>query len=81
MSAAYKVDNLEGGILNLNALLSVICELRFELATGEDDPRIDNLLWIARDISVGVVERFEEDCRSRRRATSFANATHRVAAV
>jgi hypothetical protein len=62
-STAYKVDSVDGGLRNLRDLIDVICDLRFELNTGPDDTRADSLLWIARDLSDGVVERFEHEAR------------------
>lgn len=58
MSAAkkpdYTVDSLEHGIDNLATLISVICDIRFERTLGEDDERVDRLLWVARDIADGL---------------------------
>ena len=59
MSATYRVDEMEVGLRCLNDLISVICEVQFELPAGTEDPRINNLLWIARDLSEGLTERFE----------------------
>lgn len=63
MSAAYTVSCIEGGVRDLNALISVICEIQFELPRGENDERINCLLWIARDLSEGVVECHEREVR------------------
>lgn len=52
----YKVDYVEAGTRNLVHLISVICDIRFELHPGEDDERLDSLLWIARDLAEGVLE-------------------------
>ena len=65
MSASYKVDCVEGGIRNLKDLISIICEVRFELAAGEDDTRLDSLLWIARDVAEGLVECHDQEVRER----------------
>jgi hypothetical protein len=54
--ADYKVDSVEGGCRNLRDLIDIICHVRFELSTGDVDNRIDSLLWIARDLSEGLVE-------------------------
>lgn len=59
MSATYRVDEMEVGLRCLNDLISVICEVQFELPAGTEDPRINNLLWIARDLSEGLTERLE----------------------
>lgn len=57
MSAApaWKVTDLNSDLHRLSALINVICELQFELALGETDPRVDDLLWIAREIADGLV--------------------------
>jgi len=52
----YTVDDLDSGLNHLNDLISVICELTFELPLGETDNRISSLLWIARDLSEGLVD-------------------------
>lgn len=52
----YTIDCIETGLRNLTALVSVICEIRFELPVDEDDKRVDNLLWIARDLAEGLIE-------------------------
>lgn len=52
--SAYPPDNIDSAIRNLNDLLDIICYLQFD--QGEQrDHRIDSLLWIARDLSVGIV--------------------------
>lgn len=56
MSAAWKVDELDSDLNRLNHLLSIICEIQFELPPGDVDNRVDSLLWIAREISDGVME-------------------------
>lgn len=38
----------------LNSLLDIICEVQFGLSQGEIDPRVDDLLWIAREMSAGL---------------------------
>ncbi len=61
MTALYRVEEMEVGLRCLNDLISVICEVQFELPAGTEDPRINNLLWIARDLSEGLTERFERN--------------------
>lgn len=61
MSADYKVDTVEGGVRNLCALISVVCEIQFNLGAGERDERIDSLLWIARDLAEGVATASEDN--------------------
>lgn len=56
----YTIDSLEGGIHSLSALLSVICDIRFELAIGENDERVDRLLWVARDVAEGLEHLYQE---------------------
>ena len=51
---AYAIDSYEGGVHSLSALISVICDIRFERGIGEDDERADRLLWIARDVAEGL---------------------------
>ncbi|MGV2052361.1 hypothetical protein ACQZ48_19945 [Agrobacterium sp. 22-209-1] len=50
-----KTDCLDSAARNLNDLLDVICALQFDTADGPVDRRIDSLLWIARDMSEGIV--------------------------
>jgi len=57
MSAAYVPDSMEGGLRHLNDLISIICEVQFELPTGTFDERINGLLWIARDLTEGLYEK------------------------
>jgi hypothetical protein len=67
----YTIDCVEGGLRNLNALINVICEIRFGLSVGEDDARVDRLLWVARDLAEGLVdchEREVRECAKRARA-------------
>ncbi len=52
-----KSDCLDAAARNLNDLLDVICELQFDTSDGPVDRRIDSLLWIARDMSDGIVDR------------------------
>jgi hypothetical protein len=56
---SYKVDEVDAGLRTLNDLLDAICEIKFDASPGTEDPRIDSLLWIARDLSAGVVERMD----------------------
>jgi hypothetical protein len=64
MSARYTVDSMEGGLRNLRDLINVVCELRFDPPGGDDDnSRVDSLLWIARDLVDGLVERNEQPAR------------------
>ena len=56
MSAAYTVDDVEIAARSLNDLMSIICEVQFELPAGGTDERINSLLWIARDLSEGLYE-------------------------
>ncbi|MGE7367882.1 hypothetical protein ACQKKX_02275 [Neorhizobium sp. NPDC001467] len=48
-------------IRNLNDLLDVICDLQFN--TQEVDRRVDSLLWIARDMSQGIVRCFNDEAK------------------
>lgn len=50
----YTIDCVEGGIANLQALISVICDIRYDLEAGGNDPRVDRLLWVARDLAEGL---------------------------
>ncbi|MEH3125543.1 hypothetical protein [Agrobacterium cavarae] len=52
-----KSDCLDAATRNLYDLLDVVCELQFDLAPKQSDRRIDSLLWIARDMSEGIVAR------------------------
>ena len=56
MSAAWRVDDQSADLNRLATLLGVICGLQFELAIGETDPRVDDLLWIAREMAEGLKE-------------------------
>ncbi|WP_284765396.1 hypothetical protein [Agrobacterium sp. CFBP2214] len=60
-----KDDCLDSAARNLNDLLDVICELQFDAQDGPVDRRIDSLLWIARDMSQGVVDKMEADGRAK----------------
>ena len=40
----------------LHTLMDVICELEFDLASGETDARVGDLLWIAREMTAGLVD-------------------------
>lgn len=53
--SAYKPDDVDSAIHNLDDLLSVICSLQFDQSEAQRDTRIDSLLWIARDISEGII--------------------------
>jgi hypothetical protein len=64
--SSYKVDDLEAGIHHLNDLLDVICDIQFEVATGTTDRRIDSLLWLARDLSEGIVHRLIAEGEAKR---------------
>lgn len=52
-----KSDCLDSAARNLNDLLDVICFLQFECDDEKVDRRVDSLLWIARDMSEGIVSR------------------------
>jgi hypothetical protein len=56
----YTVEDADSSCRNLHDLLDVMCELQFGLALGERDSRVDSLLWIARDISDGIVHHLDE---------------------
>ncbi|MCK8779056.1 hypothetical protein M0654_03560 [Rhizobium sp. NTR19] len=53
--SSYKIEEVDAAVRNLNDLLDVMCELQFALGKDEIDRRINSLLWIARDISEGIV--------------------------
>ncbi|WP_312795583.1 hypothetical protein [Tianweitania sp.] len=59
MSAQWKVGDLDADLNRLNALLEVICEIQFDLAIGEADRRVDSLLWVAREMSKGVMHHLD----------------------
>ncbi|NTD88677.1 hypothetical protein [Agrobacterium tumefaciens] len=52
-----KSDCLDSAARNLNDLLDVICQIQFECSPDQSDRRVDSLLWIARDMSEGIVAR------------------------
>lgn len=55
MSPAWTVDDFNSDLHRPSALLDVICELQFGLAIGEEaDQRVDDLLWIAREMVEGL---------------------------
>lgn len=56
MSAAWKVDDFNSDLHRAKDLVAIICEIRFQLERGEDDPRLDNLLWIAREMLDGLCD-------------------------
>jgi hypothetical protein len=41
---------------NLHDLLDVICDVQFEASEIGTDRRVDSLLWIARDLSKGIID-------------------------
>jgi len=55
-----ETDCFDSAVRNLNDLIDVICEIQFNSTDGADR-RVDSLLWIARDMSEGVVERIAAD--------------------
>lgn len=55
MKPAWKVNDFNSDLHRVKDLISVICSLRFELPVGEDDARVDNLLWVAREMVEGLV--------------------------
>ncbi|MDP9572639.1 UNVERIFIED_ORG: hypothetical protein J2W66_003132 [Agrobacterium larrymoorei] len=63
-----ETDCLDSAARNLSDLLDVICGLQFECGPEETDRRVDSLLWIARDMSEGVVEKIAADGKARTRA-------------
>ena len=60
-------DCLDSAARNLNDLLDVICSVQFE-GGDEVDRRVDSLLWIARDLSQGIVDRMAEDANTQENA-------------
>jgi hypothetical protein len=67
---SYNVDEVNAGARTLNDLLSVICEVQFELDPSKKDDRIDSLLWIARDLSEGVVRCIDDGYAEKRGRTA-----------
>lgn len=55
-----KSDCLDSAARNLNDLLDVMCQIQFECGPDKTDRRVDSLLWIARDMSEGIVARMED---------------------
>lgn len=49
-------SELSSAANNLHDLLDVICLVQFE-AGDEIDRRVDSLLWIARDLAKGIIDR------------------------
>lgn len=47
-------DDFNSDLHRLRSLLSVICEIQFGLSQGEYDPRVDDLLWVAREMAEGI---------------------------
>jgi hypothetical protein len=58
---SYAVDDVSSSCSHLNDLLDVICSLQFDLGIDEKDRRVDSLLWIARDLSEGIVAKLDEN--------------------
>jgi len=56
MSAAWIVDDFNSDMHRLTTLMNVICSLQFDLEVGETDPRVDDLLWIAREMVEGLTK-------------------------
>lgn len=56
-----KSDCLDAAARNLQDLLDVMCEIQFQLAPDKVDRRIDSLLWIARDMSQGIIDGMKEE--------------------
>jgi hypothetical protein len=61
----YIVDDVATGANALNDLLEIICEIQFSLGLEERDPRLNSALWIARDISNGIIDQIEDDNEKR----------------
>lgn len=62
---SYTVDDISSSCSHLNDLLDVICSLQFDLGVDEKDRRVDSLMWIARDISEGIVAKLDDDSEKR----------------
>ena len=60
----YLLECADSGAHNLHDLLDVICLIQFE-AGDEVDRRVDSLLWIARDLSQGVIDKMAEDSKTK----------------
>jgi len=59
MSAQWKVDDLDSDLNRLNHLPEAVCDIHFNLRIGETDTRVDSLLWIAREMSNGIMQHIE----------------------
>ena len=61
-----ETDCLNSAACNLRDLLDVICAIQFDTEDGTVDRRVDSLLWIARDMSEGIIEKIDADAKKRR---------------
>jgi hypothetical protein len=53
-------DCLDAAARNLHDLLDVICDFQFK-GGDQIDRRVDSLLWIARDMSQGIIDKLNAE--------------------
>lgn len=58
--STYLIDEVDAAARTLNDLLDIVCDLQFEIRPGCEDRRVDSLLWIARDLSQGIVDKLDQ---------------------
>lgn len=64
----WQVDpsgNFNSDLHRLHTLIDVICEIQFDLLAEEKDARVDDLLWIAREMAQDLVAHDDENHASR----------------
>ena len=55
----YTVDTVEDATRHLYDLLEVMCHTKYELTAAGGDTRFDSLLWLARDLTDGIMEKIK----------------------
>lgn len=73
MSPAWIVDDFNSDMHRLTTLMNVICSLQFDLKVGETDPRVDDLLWIAREMTEGLTAHDDKTYASARKTGGQRN--------
>lgn len=54
----YLIEDVETGLRNLSSIVDLAAQLYFDNAKSGSDERVGSLLWLARDLVVGVEEAY-----------------------
>lgn len=63
----WQVGDFNSDLHRLNTLVDVICGIQFDLGAEEKDPRVDDLLWVAREMMQGLTA-YDDASYTRRHA-------------